>query len=60
MNDVHIPCLIEGEFNFEFLFVNSMVIISVELFICHHKKWEIVRLFIGDIVRLVVTMSFLV
>ena len=40
MDDVHILRLIEGEFIFEFLFVNSMVIISVELFVCHHQKRE--------------------
>ena len=38
MDDVHIPCLIDGEFIFEFLFVNSMDIISVEFVVCHHQK----------------------
>ena len=60
MDDVHSPCLVEGEFIFEFLLVNSMVIISVELFFSHHQKGEIDRLFVGEIIRLVITMSFLV
>ena len=60
MDDVHIPCLIEGEFIFEFWFDNSRVIIFVELFVCHHQKREIVRPLVWDIARLVVTMSFLV
>ena len=40
MDDVHNPCLIEVEFIFEVLFVNSMIIISIELFVYHHQKGE--------------------